>query len=304
MRLPVPGKIIALLSLSTCLNPAWAADRAVANSPFQKQLNQCRELVGKRHLDRAKPAISRLLDQQPNNADLWVLMAVCELEPAEDIERHHAEARRCLNKALSINPQLGEAYYYLSELESYSENWTATRGYATKATTVKEPDKTAYRLCAAACNALGKEKEALDAINKYIEFRPRATDGPPIKAAVLENSGNYAEADKVYKAMLAEKLMDKYVLADAKCLVKLGRTNDAIAVVSRLLSVNAHDEVALRERAKLYKQAGKYNDAIKDLSASIDEVPSSAAYRERADLYKKINRMDLCKKDLASADAQ
>jgi tetratricopeptide (TPR) repeat protein len=239
----------------------------------------------------------------PDCVDLWVLLGISNTEPTENIDSSHAEARRCLNKALSIDPQCGEAYYYLADLESFSANWAKAIVFANKATIVGRPDPTAYRLMAVAYNSENKPKEALVAIEKYIQARPKAPDGPPIKAAVLDGMGNFSEADKVYKQMLSEKLIDKYVFADIRCLVKLGRTDEAIASISRLIAANPHDEVAYRERAKLYKQAGKFNEAIKDLSASIDELPSSAAYKERAELYKKTNRPDLCKKDMERADA-
>jgi tetratricopeptide (TPR) repeat protein len=283
----------------TALTKAGNVDPA-----FDRQLAQCRGLVVRRHLDRAKPLITSLLRVHPASADLWMLMGVCDMQPAEDIDRHHAEAKRSLNKALSLDPQLGEAYFYLADLESFSGNWPNAIAFANKATTVARPDATAYRLSAVAYNAQSRPKEALVAIEQYIKARPSAGDGPPIKAAILENAGNYSQADKVYKQILAGKLIDKYIFADEKCLVKLGRTSDAIALVGRLIAANPHDEVALRERAKLYKQSGKYNEAIRDLSASLDEMPSSTTYKERAELYKKINRLDLCKKDLEHADAE
>lgn len=55
-------------------------------------------------------------------------------------------------------------------------------------------------------------------------------------------------------------------------------------------------------RAKLYKSVGRYDDAIRDLTCSIDELPSGSTYRERAELYKKTNRIDLYKKDIAAAE--
>jgi tetratricopeptide (TPR) repeat protein len=282
---------------------AQAAGPTRSDAIFVQQVNECRVLVRHRHLDKAKPLVIRLLAVHPDSPDLWTLLGICDSQPSDNIDRSHAEAKRSLNKALSIDPQFGEAYYYLADLESFSGNWSSAVTLANKATTVARPDKTAYRLSAVAYNAQGKTKEALIAIDNYLRTCPRGTDGPPIKAAIFEGMGNFAEADKVYKQMLSAQLVDKYVFADVRCLVKLGRIDDAIALISRLIVANPHDEVAYRERAKLYKQAGKYNEAIKDISASIDEIPSSAAYKERAELYKKTNRLDLYKKDLAQAEA-
>lgn len=296
--------IIVAIICSPWLPAALAADTRNVDALFEQQANECRTLVIKRYLDRAKPRIKRLLSIRPARADLWMLLGACDLQPSEDIERHHAEARRCLNKALSIDPQLGEVYYYLADLESFAGNLASAVALAHEATTVKKPDKTAFRISAVANNELGKPKEALADIESYIKYRPNAADGPPIKAAILEGSGQFSQADKVYKSILSGKMIDKYVMADAKCLVKLGRCDEAIASISRLLAVNHHDDVALRERAKLYKQTGKYNEAIKDLSASIEEAPSVSSYKERAELYKKINRLDLCKKDLERAAAE
>jgi tetratricopeptide (TPR) repeat protein len=300
-----------LISLAALTGAQWSAT-AQATGPhnayngdplFAERLRECHGLVTLRHLDRARPLLTSLLIHYPQSADFWMLLGACDIETNDNIVVAHVQARKNLEKAIALDPQLGEAYYYMADLENFAGNWPAAIAAANKATTVAKPDRTAYRLAAAAYNAQGRPKEALEAIEKYILAYPKNRDGQPIKAAVLEGMGNYSDADKVYKEMIAKKLNDKYVFADVKCLVKLGRTDEAITAISRLIAANPQDEVAYRERAKLYSRAGKFDEAIKDLNLSIDEIPTSATYRERAELYKKTNRLDLYKKDMERADS-
>jgi len=298
--------ITALIGASAA--PSVAAGPSNEKDRLREQIRECRHQVASRHIDEAPAMIRSLLAKHPDNAELWMLLGACNVYQIDSLEKHHAEARRCLNKAIALDPQLGQAYFYLADLENFTGNTRAAIPLAIKATTVAKPEYGAYRICAVAYNSLGKRKEALAAINEFQRKNPSHTDSSgvtdtgEIKAGIFESMGNYSDAEKIYSDLLKVKVIDRVVAAQVRCLIKLGRTDAAIASISRLIASNPHDEVAHRERAKLYKSVGRYDDAIRDLTSSIDELPSGSTYRERAELYKKTNRIDLYRKDIAAAD--
>jgi len=167
-RQTIPTLLAAGLGILYCFLPSAAADSPNYGSRFLKQVQECRDLIHQRHMDRAQPMIRSLLSQHQNSADLWSLLGASNVYQMDNFEKRHAEARRCLKKAIALDPQLGEAYYYFADLENFSGNMQAAIPLAMKATTVAKPDINGYRLCAVAYSSLGKQKEALAAIDEYL----------------------------------------------------------------------------------------------------------------------------------------
>lgn len=270
----------------------------------KKLLDKADKLVRGDHFAKARPILEKILKDDPVNVQALRNMGCIYYQGNVEGKGFH-RARQYFNRALKADPNDSASYRMKGEMALIDGNVDECIKLCTRAIACPKPDYFAYRTRAA---ALGNQKRFAEAQRDIEVLMQHAHKGTKTyskalasKAALLENSGRFADAVPVYKELLAEQYMDDVVYKLSTCLTKSGKPAEAVEQLSKLIKINPEDEEAYMFRSRAYLAMNKNNEALQDLTKSIDIAPVTKTYMERAALYDKMGMKDKATKDREKA---
>jgi tetratricopeptide (TPR) repeat protein len=288
--------------LTICAGASVPALAFPKESPEEQALvAKAAKLVGSERIDPARAIVNKILKLNPRNARAWYLLGVINQEDTI-LDGTSKAARDAYRKALEIYPGYGEVYRRLGELAGIEGNWQEEIRYCDKALAAQHPDIHAYKSRAIANGNLHKDKEALADFDKYIAARK----GQPFTLAMLNEYPTFLENAGAYDKALAQLRILEQInkkpsvkTRQAKILVKMGKINDALAIMNKMIQAEPEDETLYADRAEIYKQAGRNQEALKDWDKVISIEPNSKYYESRAAIYDKLGMKDKARADRA-----
>lgn len=270
----------------------------------KKLLDKADKLVRGDHFAKARPILEKILKDDPVNVQALRNMGRIYYYGNMEGKGFH-RARQYFNRALKADPNDSACYRMKGEMALVDGNAEECVKLCSRAIACPEPDYFAYHTRAVALGTLKRFPEALRDIDIVIaHFGPGTKThikGITSKAALLENCGKFADAVPLYKELLQAQYMDDVVYKLSSCLTRAGKPAEAVEHLNKLLKINPEDEEAYMFRARAYLAMNKNNEALQDMTKSIDIAPITKTYMERAALYDKMGMKDKATKDREKA---
>ncbi|MBN1314064.1 MAG: tetratricopeptide repeat protein [Anaerolineales bacterium] len=275
-------------------------------------------LVSLKKLDTAAVAFSRAAELEPDNptaqsrlgdvsarldenqAALEAYQAAARLEP-EKVEHHIAvgqmhwrlqdapAASKAWEYALQVDPtkyavheKLAQAYEQMGSLTAALDNYEQA---AQKATSSGKPVGGAWRQA----GRIALELDQLDNAQRYLKRalvnNTRDHQAHSLAGVLADRLGKRDEALISYrKAARLEPGERAYQLQLADALAERGKELDALEIWQTILDQtgSGKENVALLEKmAKLYSQAGRFDDAKRTLNMAIEKSAGSKSYKRQ-----------------------
>jgi len=166
-----------------------------------------------------------------------------------------ARAITAANRALALDPSLGQAHAALGMVEEFRFRWDEAEKHFRRAIELDPGYATAHHWYADMLARRGRSAEALDAIRKALELDPLSTIMNQDLGFVLTLAGQQEAGIKQYERTL--ELDPAFpatwmVLADA--LLGAGRFSEAARALSRWAELTGNDPVKIRQLAEVAEE--------------------------------------------------
>lgn len=172
----------------------------------------------------AADKFTSLLEQTPNNADVYKNRGVCymKLEKYDLAIADFERAKELFPELKGLYSNLGVAFYYKKEYEKALVNYN-------KEIEITSDNYIAHFNRALCLSELRRDKEALDALNKTLEIKPGFYWALCYLADLFSRSGDTAKAIESYEAALRSDPANAYA-KDKLAAIKGGKpTGPALA---------------------------------------------------------------------------
>jgi tetratricopeptide (TPR) repeat protein len=260
-------------------------------------------LIKGSHWEAAKPILLQMCDSPYATPDNFCTLAKCYINQVPG-EENLAKADRFCKRAISMDPECGQALACLGEVCYLRDEYDEALRLTNRSLACKSPDFYAYYIRAKVEIVLHQYKDALVDLDRWdavITVKdPKARPNYQLKGQVSEKMGKYQEAIGEYRKALpfeAEGQRKNII----RCLQKLNKLNDAVTEANAMIKNNPRDGDSLCLRADLEMQMHDYKDALADYSKAIDIAPLSNYFKKRSKVYEALGQKEQAKKDSEKA---
>jgi tetratricopeptide (TPR) repeat protein len=289
---------------------ACASPRASAQY-FSNLAEMCRQ-TGR--LGEALPAARRAVEIDPRHVAAWnnlgillqemgqldesleCLRRVADLSP-DSPESHNNlantlrrlgqlnEARKHYELAIDLRPNYSEARSNLANLLHEFGDSEAAALAAREAIEFDPRNADAYITAAVIAHSRGQRFEALRWLDNLFAFAPNHAGGMLARARILNESADYAGAERAARTAVAVENGEAYAVL-GKILHAQGREAEALAAYDRAIALPmAGKDGPLTDKAALLSRSGRTAEALAACDQALAINPGSAdAWRYRADL--------------------
>ncbi|MGF1636592.1 MAG: tetratricopeptide repeat protein [Cyclobacteriaceae bacterium] len=202
-----------------------------------KQIQKAHLLIEQKRYSEAENALRQILSQEPSNAELLTLLAIClkELDKTDD-------AIDAIQLAIGSKPDYDPAFYIYALL--------------------------LYRK--------GKNKEAMEKIRAAIAFNPYQADYFGVMAQLNLNNKDFDLAYENAAKGLAINAENIFCLnVQSAALVKLGRKEDAYTSIEKALDKDPHNSFTHANFGWGLLEKGEHKKALKHFRESLRIDPTS-----------------------------
>lgn len=256
-------------------------------------------------LRAAQDHIDLLLQKQPNDADTHIAAANLLAK-----EQRLNEAMQEMQKAISLAPTNGDAFYNLAVLQTQANLPDAAESNYKKAIDLKATGNPRLGL-AAFYQSKGRYSEAEQQIQQMIAEQPKNTDARAALARLYMSEGKRADAENFlkqvkqefpnnsvgyrmlgdfyfaigdydsavaeYQSLYSEHPKDMQVKKNyIQLLIIKNRIDEASKLNDQILKDHANDEEGLIYRGEIQLSRGKASDAVQTLQSVVSSNPGLA----------------------------
>ncbi|MDT9236814.1 tetratricopeptide repeat protein, partial [Limnospira sp. PMC 917.15] len=226
--------------------PAMEAYRkAVALKPGVAEFNLQLGYLLRRHrrFQEAAGYLQRAVDFQGDDPQLQLALGVALVEGGTDLDR----AEGCLRRSLELQPDQGEAYFYLGKL----------------------------------CQGRDQLQEALGFYRRCGELSP-GVDSALAVAAVLEKLGRWTEAVDQYRQVVLEfGECGPASLGLGRALAELERPVEAVVEWRRAVKLGVETPEVHRLLAETLVELGRWSEVVEHWKWLLERYPGAAHWRRR-----------------------
>lgn len=185
-------------------------------------------------------------------------------------KKDYLRALENFEKAVELNPELPEAYYFRGRVQLDREKGEAD---FTKAIELKSDYAEAYFQRGLGRDLGGKSQLALTDYNRAIELNPRFIDAYMTRAVLylLDNKGKLAIDDYTRVIELKPDGESYYVRGNAY--LEIGEYAKAVVDLTRSIKLNPAYYWSYKQRAKAYRNLGKFKLAEADERRAAETDP-------------------------------
>ena len=258
------------------------SDKSRGDAPFQVE-----------ELEQVSFSFRNQIAAETNYLTLFTLGLVDYFE--DDLDQSIASFDRALEavKELEDKPELYPSYYYKGNAYLYLENYEQAISSYNEVVSIDPTVKGVLLNRGVALARLeGKEQEALQDINAFIESYPDEIKGHLNQGLIYILLENYTSAIASFdRALKMEPNNDVALVNKGKALMRTGEEEEAIALFDEVIDANPQNAVALRSKAQVLEDQGLHSEALSVYEQVIDIEPeNSFAYFKKAGiLYEQNN---------------
>lgn len=268
------------------------------------------ELKNKRDFESSALAATQALKLAPNSGEAFLMRGTAMYYSTESLGGD--EALHDVQMAAKLMPENGEAHRLLGSMYAAKKEFARAADEFSLAMKFKHVsgDRDLYRHRAAALHAIGRDEEALKDLDMFISLKPGSTMGYRLKAAALRGMHRDKDALECYdQAMRFSKDKDVDALLDLKkerglLRSSFGRLKEAEEDFSSVIGTDPDDQDAFKMRGDVYCKMGKYDEAIRDYTTSIEKSPVGyrrGVFESRSRAYTKLGNIELANADKEKA---
>jgi Flp pilus assembly protein TadD len=219
----------------------------------------------------ATQSLNRALELDANNVTAHNYLGITQSQLG-----HGGKAREELLAAVTLDPKYADAAFNLSVVLA-----------TTKPVDLAQA-RTYYRIAVSLGAERDRDMEAIvggdgglvDALAGGGKESPQpAVQSDPAKVRAKEafESGNYAEAEKIYRRLLEAEPRSLYILSNlGVVLFRANKLEEAEKTLKQAIAVDAGDAFSHTTLGIVYYSRGKFDDAVNELTKSLEINPSNA----------------------------
>lgn len=246
-----------------------AKERGTSSEEAYQNYQQAMALLDQQRpgsTEKAREYLERAIEIDPGYARAWAGKAYAyslvwspgrPADPEEPAEKYR-RSMEAANKALSIDPNLPDAYTSLCENRfAYELNFEAAETDCKRAIELDQDSSPAHRLYSMLLTSRGRSEESLAEINRAMELEPSSLRNQRIFANNLYYARRYDEAISVYQRLLdlnPEAGMTHLYLI--RSLERAGREADAFDILIKLLVLQKKDDATIERFRAAYASSG------------------------------------------------
>ena len=235
----------------------------------------------KKSISVAREAIAKI----PNAAESHLILARAQLA-SNEVENAILSYKQVLSISGDSDPRI---HLELSNAQLLGGDLNAARNSLKRALILKPDFLGAEFAMVRLLIREGQADEALQMATRMQKRYPESSAGYALAGDMFFSSDKFEEAEQNYRLAYKRKKDRVIALSWSKSLVRLNKQADA--PLKDWLSQNPDDEAAQIFLAAIYKDVGKYDQALSGFNAVLEKNPQSAlALNELALTYYKTNR--------------
>jgi len=242
-------------------------------------------------------AYQRGLAIEPENVELLNALGFSLFQQGKS-----QEAVVALQKALAVDPKHWKAHNNmalasidLGELELAEAHYRESLAI--------EPQPAIHNDLGFVLEREGMAEEAVEQYRKALELDPELASAHYNLAAFLARSGDYAEAERHFRAALAKQPDTRAYTGLGIVLRQQGRTDEAIASLRKAIDAEPKNAAAYDQLGSILIQQGKLDEAASTYRLLVRNQPSAAAHQELAQILTSLGRTDEARREMELAKA-
>jgi tetratricopeptide (TPR) repeat protein len=167
---------------------------------------------------------------------------------------NYSEALACFNRALMINPEEGDVYYYLGVYHDKIGDYNTWKHYYEKAIDIEYNDSEYHLNLANACFRINDINRALEETNISISLDDSSSNVNALynRAYILYTTKNYKESLETYLKVISLIPNDTETMnMIANCYAYMKEYNKCLNWLDQILVIDSSDEEALEHKKSI-----------------------------------------------------
>jgi tetratricopeptide (TPR) repeat protein len=245
----------------------------------------------------AVKAYERGLEVEPENIELLNAVGFALFQQGKS-----EEAVEALEKALEVDPQHWKAHNNMAlasidigELELAEAHYRESLAI--------EPQAAIYNDLGFVLERQDMPHEALEMYRKAVELDPESAAAHYNLAASLARSGEFAEAEPHFRAVLENNESSPAYTGLGIVLWQQGQADEAIASLQSAIATDPKNAAAYDQLGTIQVEQGKLEEAAATYGSLIRNQPSAGAHQKLAQILAKLGRTGEAQKQLDMAKA-
>jgi len=239
----------------------------------------------------------RGLAVQPENAELLNSLGFALFQQGKS-----QEAVAALEKAVAADPKHKKAHNNLALAAiDLGEVELAEAHY--RESLAIEPQAAIYNDLGFVLERQGLTEEAALQYRKSLELDATSASAHHNLAASLVRTGDLAEAERHFRAALAQKPSAQSYTGLALVAAKAGRVDEAIANLNDAIEVDPEYPAAHEQLGAILAEQGRLEEAARSYEIAVRKAPSAAAREKLAQILVRLGRTDDARKEMEAAKA-
>jgi tetratricopeptide (TPR) repeat protein len=149
----------------------------------------------------------------------------------------------------------------------------------------------------------GLTEEAALQYRKSLELDATSASAHHNLAASLVRTGDLAEAERHFRAALAQKPSAQSYTGLALVAAKAGRVDEAIANLNDAIEADPEYPAAHEQLGAILAEQGRLEEAARSYEIAVRKAPSAAAREKLAQILARLGRTDDARKQMEAAKA-
>ncbi|MEP0202188.1 MAG: tetratricopeptide repeat protein [Halioglobus sp.] len=245
----------------------------------------------------AVKAYERGLEVEPENVELLNSMGFALFQQGKS-----EEAVAALEKALAIDPKHWKAHNNMALASIDLGEFELAEAHYRDSLAI-EPQPAIYNDLGFVLERQDLPFEATDMYRKALELDPDSATAHYNLASSLARTGEFAEAEPHFRAVLQNGTSSKAFTGLGFVLWQQGQLDEAISSLLQAIKTNPTNASAYDQLAAIYVQEGQLEEASATYRLLITNQPSAVAYEKLAQLLSRMGKADEAQKTLEMAAA-
>jgi tetratricopeptide (TPR) repeat protein len=237
----------------------------------------------------------RGLAVQPENAELWNSLGFALFQQGKS-----QDAVAALTKAVAADPKHRKAHNNLAlaavdlgELELAEAHYRESLAI--------EPQPAIHNDLGFVLERQGLTEEADEQYRQSLALDPTSAAAHANLGASLARAGEFAEAERHFRAALAQQSSAQSHAGLGFVLAKRGRTDEALAHLDDAIEADPAYAAAYDQLGAIQVEQGKLEAAAESYELAARKAPSAAAHEKLSELLLRLGRMEAARKEMEKA---
>jgi tetratricopeptide (TPR) repeat protein len=239
----------------------------------------------------------RGLAVQPENVELLNSLGFALFQQGKS-----EEAIAALEKAVAADPQHKKAHNNLALAAIDMGEFELAEAHYRESLAI-EPQAAIYNDLGFVLERQGLTEAAIDQYRKALALDAASASAHQNLAASLARTGDLAEAERHFRAALAQQPSAQSYTGLGLVLAKSGRVDEAIANLNDAIEADSDYVAAYDQLGTILAEQGRLEEAARSYETAARKAPTAAAHEKLAEILLRLGRPDEARKEAEAAKA-